>query len=76
MPEVYTEENKKRNEKLGKGQNNKTRRLLTAEEVKYIRQMEKNGLPASEVYLMYKNKISKSSFDDIWYNRTYKEIVV
>ena len=23
-----------------------------------------------------KDKISKSSFDDIWYNRTYKEIIV
>jgi group I intron endonuclease len=76
MPEVYTEENKKRNEKLGKGQNNKNRRLLSNDEVKCIRQMEKDGCPASEVYLIYQNKISKSTFDDIWYNRTYREIVV
>ena len=76
MPEVYTEENKKRNEKLGKGQNNKNRRLLSDDEVKCIRQMKKNGCSASEVYPIYQNKISKSTFDDIWYNRTYKEIVV
>lgn len=76
MPEVYTEENKKRNEKLGKGQNNKLRRLLTDDEVKFIRQMKQNGQSASEIYCIYQDKISKSCFDDIWYNRTYKEIIV
>ena len=75
MPEVYTEQNKKINMSIGKGSSAKSRRKLTDEEIKHIRQMEKDGWSLSKAYLLYKDKISKSSFDGIWYYRTYKEIV-
>lgn len=75
MPEVYTEQNKKINMSIGKGSSAKSRRKLTDEEIKHIRQMKKDGWSLSKAYLLYKDKISKSSFDGIWYYRTYKEIV-
>lgn len=75
MPEVYTEKNKKHNMSLGKGSSPKARRKLTDEEIKYIRQMEKDGWSLSKAYLLYKDKVSKSTFDGVWYYRTYKEIV-
>lgn len=74
MPEVYTKENKKRNESLGKASPAKKRRLFNEEQVKEIRRRRDNLESNSIVYLDYANIASKSSFDGIWYNRTYKEI--
>ena len=74
MPEVYTEENKKRNESLGKAQAARNRRLFNEEQVKEIRKRRDNSESNSVVFLDYINIASKSCFDDIWYNRTYKEI--
>jgi len=75
MPEVYTEENKKRNESLGKANGAKGRRLLTEEQIKDIR-IRQQKESAFIVYQDYSSIISKSTFDDIWYKRTYKEIEV
>ena len=75
MPEVYTEENKKHNASVGKGKSAKTQRKLNDEEIKNIRQMKKDGLSLTKVYMLYKDKISKSTFNGIWYGRTYKEIL-
>lgn len=74
MPEVYTEENKKRNEFLGKSKPAKSKRMFNVEQVKEIRRRRDNSESNSAVYLDYANIASKSSFDGIWYNRTYKEI--
>lgn len=76
MPEVYTNENKKRNEKIGKGQSNYNKRLLSNEDIIYIRTMKKNNQSLSKIYNKYKDKISKSTFADVWYNRSYKEIKI
>lgn len=76
MPEVFTEENKQRNASLGKSNAAKSRRRFSKEQVLEIRkrkaQNESNGI----VFLDYINVGSKSSFDDIWYDRTYKEIKI
>lgn len=74
MPEVYTEENKKRNESLGKANPAKKRRLFNEEQVKEIRRRRDNLESNSIVYLDYADIASKSSFDGVQYNRTYKEI--
>ena len=74
MPEVFTEENKKRNEHLGKANAAKNNRLFTKEQVIEIRKRKNNNEQNSKVFLDFVNIGSKSSFDDIWYGRTYKEI--
>lgn len=74
MPEVYTEENKKRNEKLGKGKSGKGQRHFSDEQVKIIRQRRDCGESNSIVYKDYVEVGSKSSFDDIWYNRKYIDV--
>lgn len=74
MPEVYTEENKKRNEKIGKGSSSKKARGFTEDQVREIRKRRSLGESNSEVYKDYVQTGSKSSFDGIWYYRTYKDI--
>lgn len=75
MPEVYTEKNKKYNMSIGKGKSSKSRRKLSDEEIKHIRQMKKDGFSLGKAYLLYEKKVSKSTFDGVWYYRTYKEII-
>lgn len=76
MPEVFTEENKKRNEKLGKQKGSISKRILTEEEIKNIKQKFSEGKPLKEIYEKYKDKISLSTIADIVYLRTYKEITI
>lgn len=75
MPEVYTEENKKRNASLGKGTAARNRRKFTEEQVREIRRRKNNHEILTIVHEDYKDIASKSSFDDIWYGRTYKDII-
>ena len=74
MPEVYTEENKKRNEKFGKSQG--AIRKHSKEEIIDIRLKKKNGVKKSKVWEEYKNSFSQGCFNDVWYYKTYKEIEV
>lgn len=74
MPEVFTEENKQRNARMGRGLKGKADRKLSPEEVQEIRKQKKNGESPSVVYIKYCERLSKSSFDDIWYNRTYLDV--
>ena len=76
MPEVLTEENKKRNDLLGKSMAARSRRILSTEQVKNIRERKSKGEKSKEIYQDYSCLISKSTFDDIWYERTYKEVKV
>lgn len=73
MPEVFTENNKNRNQSIGRA-TGKRNRLYSEEEVKEIRKLKSLGEKNSEVFEKYKNKSSKSTFDDIWYERTYKGV--
>ena len=74
MPEVYTEENKKRNSSMGKGLGGTKNRKYTVEQVIEIRKRRDNGEANSSVFKDYVDIASKSSFDGIWYNKTYKKI--
>lgn len=74
MPEVYTEENKRKNLKIGRGISSKKRRLFTDEEILEIRQAKKNGIKLSIAYEKYGKNASKETFRSIWYGNSYKEI--
>lgn len=74
MPEVYTKENKERNSKIGKGISGKKRRNFSKEQVLEIRERRDNGESGTEVYKDFVQVGSKSSFDDIWYNRKYLDM--
>ena len=70
--DVYTEENKNKqrlNFKRDKFQNSN----FTKEDVLRIRDLRKMGYQRSEVIKQY-NFINVNTFNDIWYNKTFKEI--
>lgn len=71
MPEVYTKKNKKRNASIGKGTSGKKRRIFSNEQVQDIRKRKYLGESGSDVYKDYCDIGSKSTFDGIWYYRTY-----
>ena len=76
MPEVYTEDNITRNAKLGHSVNQDKNRLFTNTDVEQIRKRKQKGETRLQVFEDYKNIASLSTFDGVWYNRTYKEIVI
>ena len=78
MPEVYTEENKKRNAKLGYSQGAKENRKYPKEIIIEIRNRKKAGEKRKIVYDDFKQRynININTFCDIWYNKTYKEVIV
>jgi group I intron endonuclease len=75
MPEVYTKENKKRNEYLGKSLAARTQRILTEQQVRDIRAFRDKGVKPLMIYNIYKDICSYSCICDIYYNRTYKEVI-
>ena len=76
MPEVYTQNNIDRNAKLGYSVNQDRNRLFTDTDVKQIRQRKIQGESRIQVFKDYQNIASLSAFDGVWYDRTYKEIMV
>lgn len=75
MPEVYTKENKERNEYLGKSLAARTQRILTEQQVRDIRAFRDGGVKPLMIYNIYKDICSYSCICDIYYNRTYKEVI-
>lgn len=76
MPEVYTEENIRRNESLGKAKASLKKRLFSNEEVIEIRKRKNNNESISEVYKDYQERASFDTFKDLWYNKTYQEVII
>lgn len=76
LPEVYTEQNKQKTIKNGRGQSAKHQRLYTDEEVRYIRLQKSLGRSLNDVFNECKKTSSIDTFKDIWYNKTYKEISI
>lgn len=74
MPEVFTKENKMwHNKNLGEPSligNSK----LTFQDVKDIRNLKKLKNKRIIVYEKYKDKISFSAFNAIWYNQSWKGV--
>ena len=78
MPEVYTLENKEfhKNNTGLKGEKN-GRALLSEQNVYDIRMRKKNGESWESVYQDYKyTGIKKASFQQTWYGRNWKHIIV
>lgn len=77
MPEIYTEENIAfhKNNTGQKGSEN-AKASLTEEDVIQIRTYKKSGRSRSEIYDMYKDKVTKGSFDNTWYGYNWKHIIV
>lgn len=70
--DVYTEENKK------KQRNNfdrKTKTRVSKEDIVEIRNMKNSLHSRKEVQMMFSDKMSKFVFDDIWFYRTFKNIM-
>lgn len=75
MPEVFSEENKKWHATQGKanaGERNGSA-LLTKEQILDIRNKKSMKEDKKEVYKKYSEIIAYSTFEQIWYNMTYKE---
>lgn len=74
MPEVFTKENIEwHKQHLGDKIQAKLSKV-TEEEVKYIRQQRKNGKRRKQIYAEFKDKLSPSGFDSIWYYVTWKGV--
>lgn len=77
MPEVYTKENKEfhLHDTANKGSSN-GRARLTEEEVRDIRIRRKLGESCSSVYTLYQDKLTKGSFENVWFYQNWKNIIV
>lgn len=75
MNEVYTEKNKIQHRKIDKAirGEEQTRSKWNRQLVKEIRDRKNKGERPSKVYRDYSTIGSKSSFDDIWYNRNWRD---
>ena len=74
MPEVYTLENKKRNERLGKQRGSLNKRIFSNEEVLDIRQRFSQGESLKSIHISYLDKASLSTIADIVYLKTYGDV--
>lgn len=74
MPEVYTLENKKRNERLGKQKGSLNKRIFSNEEILDIRQRFSQGESLKSIHISYLDKASLSTIADIVYLKTYGDV--
>ena len=74
MPEVFTEENKQINIHLGKGLGAKHSRIFSDDEVRFIRNLKKNGETIPSIHQRFQDRASFATIRDICYNITYKEV--
>ena len=49
-------------------------RKLTIEDVQCIRRQKENGIKVGKVYAQFKEIVSRPTFDDCWYGKTWKNI--
>ena len=74
LPEVFTDENKQNNLKNGRSLGGKKNRKFSDEQVKDIRKRKHQGESNNQVFQDYCHIGFKSSFDGIWYYRTYLDV--
>ena len=74
MPEVFTEENKKKHTSLKRSGSNNSHAKLTAEDVKKIRELHRNGISNKELYALYP-QVSTVTIRDIINQKTWKNII-
>ena len=81
LPELNTEENRKWHRENLESYKNKRKtsgvRALTSDEVRFIREKRKEGRMPKSVWEEYNygEKIGYDGFKDVWYGRTYKDVI-
>lgn len=73
LPEVYTKENVEFHKKDKRYKDRYWNSNFTETDVKRIRDLKKQGMSRKSVQSMF-DFINKNTFDDIWYDKTFKEI--
>lgn len=74
MPEVFTEENKKRHSSICRSGSRNGRAKLSKEDVLLIRKMHKEGARNSEIYEKY-SQVSTATIRDIINGKTWKNLL-
>ena len=74
MPEVFTEENRKRHSKIGRAGERNGRAKLKEEDVLNIRKLHSEGIPNKEIYNLYP-QVTTTSIRDIINNKTWKNLL-
>lgn len=74
MPEVFTEENKKKHASLARTGERNGRSKLTAEDVLDIRQKHSEGIPNLEIYKMYP-QVTPTSIREVINGKTWKNLL-
>lgn len=74
MPEVFTEENKKKHRSLKRSGSNNSHSKLTAEDVKKIRQLHNDGVKNTDIYPLYP-QVSTTTIRDIINFKTWKNLI-
>ena len=74
MPEVFTEENRKKHASLKRSGTNNSHAKLTVEDVKVIRKLHQEGVSNKELYTLYP-QVSTVTIRDIINNKTWKNII-
>ena len=74
MPEVFTKENVEWHKNHFGNSNLVKNTNINENDVYYIRQKRKEKFKRKEIYQQYKNKISESAFNAIWYYQSWKGI--
>lgn len=74
MPEVFTEENKKKHASLSKSGERNGRAKLTEQDVKRIRYLHSTGASNQEIYEQYP-QVTKTSVRDIINNKTWRNLL-
>lgn len=74
MPEVFSDENKKKHKALGKNGDKNGRAKLTTEDVLEIRKLHTNGISNSEIYKLYP-QVTPSSIRGVINGTTWKHLL-
>lgn len=76
--DVYTNENKlwhsSKSRSLAGEKNGMA--IITEEDVIFIRTQKKNGKSRFEVYDLYKDRLTRGSFECVWYNQNWKHVKI
>lgn len=74
MPEVFTEENRKKHASLKRSGSNNSHAKLTANDIKKIRELHESGLSNKELYTLYP-QVSTVTIRDIINRKTWKNVI-
>jgi len=77
FPEIKKEiYNKKRNKITRQDGENNGASKLTNKDIIFIRQSKLNNKNKKDIYNLYKNVISENAFNNVWNNKTWKNIII